>query len=252
MLILLSPSKKQSNSAVQHDDVTRPLFMDKALFLMNNLKLLSVDQLSKLMKTSVAIAKNTHGSIHQFSNEIKKNKVPAIYLFQGDAFQKLDASSFDKNDLLFANNHLVILSALYGFLKPLDGAQPYRLDLQDALPISGEENLYSYWKNCVTDQLNHLLLLQKNQIVLNLASDEYFKLIDVKKLAGRIIHVDFKVYKNNEYKTVGIYAKRGRGLLARYIIKQKLDSLEGIIHFKSEGFEYSKLLSTPERYVFVM
>lgn len=253
MLILLSPSKKQSDIAVSNQfNSTSPSFIDKSLFLMNNLKLLSVDQLSKMMKISLAIAKNTHESIHQFSDEIKNNKLPAIQLFQGDAFQKLSAISLNQDDLLFAQNHLLIFSALYGYLRPFDVVSPYRLDMKDALPISGDANLYEYWKKCITDGLNTLLSNQKNKIILNLASDEYFKLIDLKKIAGKIIQVDFKVFKNKEYKTIGIYAKRGRGLLARYILQEKLDAPEDIINFKGEGFEYSASLSTLEHYVFVM
>ncbi len=253
MLILLSPSKKQSHDLVGiQGDLTKPLFVDKAIFLIKNLKLLSLDQLSKMMKISSSIAKSTYDAFHHFSDEIKNNSLPAIHLFQGDAFQKLAAVSFSKDNLLFAQNHMIIFSALYGILKPLDVVQPYRLDLKDALSVSGAENLYVYWKECVTAALNNMLSLQKNKIILNLASDEYFKLIDLKKLAGKIIHVDFKVYKNKEYKIVGIYAKRGRGLLARYIINEKLDTPEDIINFKEEGFEYSASLSTAEHYVFVM
>ncbi len=253
MLILLSPSKKQSNVVASSQlDSTQPLFIDKALFLMSNLKLLSVDQLSKMMKVSLAIAKSTHESIHHFFDAKINTKLRAIQLFQGDAFQKLSAASLNSDDLLFAQNHLVIFSALYGFLRPFDAVFPYRLDMKDALPISGDANLYEYWKSSITDGLNTLLSNQKNKMILNLASDEYVKLIDTKKIAGKIIQVDFKVYKNKEYKTIGIYAKRGRGLLARYIIKEKLDLPEGIVNFKGEGFEYSSSLSTSGCYVFVI
>ncbi|MCX7124825.1 MAG: peroxide stress protein YaaA, partial [Gammaproteobacteria bacterium] len=129
--------------------------------------------------------------------------------------------------------------------------QTYRLDMNNALTISDKENLYHYWKDTVTEGLNNLLLKQKNNIILNLASDEYFKVIDLKKLSGKVIHVDFKVYKNKEYKTIGIYAKRARGLLSRYIIDNKIDSPEKITNFNGDGFQYSKSLSTAENYVLV-
>ncbi len=118
--------------------------------------------------------------------------------------------------------------------------------------VSKNENLYQYWRESITDGLNSLLLKQKNNIILNLASSEYFKAIDLKKLSGKVIHVEFKVYKDNKYKTIGIYAKRGRGLLARYIIDRKIDSLDNLIDFNGDGFKYSESLSTKDNYVFVM
>lgn len=250
MIIVLSPSKKQSDiPLLTAINKTIPLEIDKALFLINHLKLFSVDQLSTMMKISLPLAKSTHNAIHHFSNSTKNN-ISAIELFQGDAFQKLAASTLDKNDLDFAQHHLIIFSALYGYVRPFDAVQPYRLDMKDTV-LEGI-NLYDYWKDIITSALNNLLSHHENKIILNLASDEYIKVVDHKKLSGKIILVDFKVRKNKEYKTVGIYAKRGRGLLARYIIKEKLDTPESIVNFKAEGFEYSTSLSTPKHYVFVM
>lgn len=253
MIILLSPSKKQAAvPAPNIVDPTQPFEIDKALFIMKKLKALSISEISKIMKLSEPLAKNTYQDIKNFSLDSENNKLLAINLFQGDAFQKLDAASLSKVDLLFAQDNLIILSALYGYLKPLDIVQPYRLDMNNALIISENKNLYQYWQEAITDGLNRLLLKQKNNIILNLASSEYFKAIDLKKLLGKVIHVEFKVYKDNKYKTIGIYAKRGRGLLTRYIIDKKIDSLEKLIDFNGGGFKYSESLSKKDNYVFVL
>lgn len=253
MIILLSPSKKQLAIPVSNIvDSTQPAEISKSIFLMKKLKQLSITQLSKTMKISEPLAKNTYQNIQNFSDDDINHALQAIYLFQGDAFQKFDAQSLNKNDLVFAQNNMIILSALYGYLRPLDAVQPYRLDMTDEIEISDGKNLYHYWKESITSGLNNLLLKNKNNIILNLASSEYFKAIDLKKLSGKVIQVEFKVYKDNKYKTIGIYAKRGRGLLARYIIDKKIDSPEKLIDFNGDGFEYSESLSTNENYVFVL
>jgi cytoplasmic iron level regulating protein YaaA (DUF328/UPF0246 family) len=220
MIILLSPTKTQSTLiAKNHCSKTKPFEIKKANYLMSLLAELTVDDLSRLMKTSNAIAVATKNAIDSWG----KNEIPSIYLFQGDAFQKLDVQSFNHDELLFAQDHVIILSALY-----------------------------AYWKETVTSGLNTLLTSQKNNIVLNLASNEYFDVIEHKKLNGKIIQVEFKVQTDKTYKTVGVYAKRGRGLLARYIIQNSIESPEKIVCFNSEGFQFSEKLSTPDNYVFIL
>ncbi|MDP1575001.1 MAG: YaaA family protein [Coxiellaceae bacterium] len=253
MIILLSPSKKQAEILISNTVAsTNPLEIEKANFLMTELQKIPIDELSKKMKISSALAKSTYGTIKKFSTKNKGNLLQAIHLFEGEAFQKLDSKSLLKNDLLFAQNHLIILSALYGYLRPFDAVQNYRLDMNNAIKIYDSMNLYDYWKETITHGINNLLLAHKNKIILNLSSSEYFKTIHLKKLSCKVINVDFLVYKNSVYKTIGIYAKRGRGSLARYIINKKIDSPEEIIGFNDDGFEYSHSQSTPERYVFVL
>lgn len=251
MIILLSPTKTQSDDRSMDTALkTKPSESEKAFFLTTLLKLLTVSQLSLLLKISESLAIKTHDRIKTFSNDAN-NTTPAIYLFHGEAFQKLDASSLTKDQLHFAQDHIIILSALYGYLRVLDGVSAYRLDMKDTLKIPCYENLYHYWKDTVTLGLNTLFSKQKIKIILNLASSEYFNMIDVKKLTGKVVNVEFKVRKNNVYKTIGIYAKRGRGLLARYIIDRKIDTPEQIVNFNIDGFFYSQLLSTLDNYVFV-
>lgn len=249
MITLLSPTKTQSSHFTKNDlSKTKPLELKKANYLMSLLSELTVDELSKFLKISNAIAIRTKNSIDTWGED----KTQSIYLFQGDAFQKLDAKSLNDDELLFSQDHLIILSALYGYLRPFDSVAAYRLDMKDPLEIPDYRNLYDYWKETVTLNLNKLLLNQKNNIVLNLASGEYFDVLDKKKLTGDIVNVEFKVHKDKTYKTVGIYAKWGRGLLARYIIKNKIDNPERIIHFNSEGFQFSEKFSTSCNYVFIL
>lgn len=249
MITLLSPTKTQSTHIVKNDlSKSEPLEFEKAKYLISLLSKLSAADLSQLMKTSRAIAARTKDAIDVWG----KDTTQSIYLFQGDAFQKLDSTSLNQDELLFSQDHLIILSALYGYLRLFDSVSAYRLDMKDPLAIPDHRNLYDYWKETVTLGLNNLLSKQKNNIVLNLASSEYFDVIDSKKFTGDIVNVEFKVHKDEAYKTVGIYAKRGRGLLARYIIKNKIDIPEKIVQFNSEGFQFSEKLSTPDNYVFIL
>lgn len=250
MIILLSPTKTQSSVSTDLTlNKTHPAEIQKSTALIDLLKKLSTDALSKAMKTSHSLTVKTKEMLDQW---MKCESTPAIFLFQGDAFQKLDAPSFTVDDHSFAQHHLVILSALYGVLRPLDEVHPYRLDMKDALKIPDYQHLYQYWKESVTSHLNDLLSKQKNHIVLNLASSEYSDMIDVKKLTGKLVNVEFKIRKDGQFKTVGIYAKRGRGLLTRYLIKNKIDHPEKMINFNSEGFQFSKKLSTNDNYVFIL
>lgn len=251
MITLLSPTKTQSAYMVKNDLLkSEPQALQKANYLISLLRKLSVDELSQLMKTSYAISTKTKDLINVW--DTNSNQTQSICLFQGDAFQKLDVESLSNDELLFSQDHLIILSALYGYLRPLDAVKEYRLDMKDPLNIPNYRNLYDYWKETVTSGLNKLLLAHKNPIILNLSSSEYFDVIDRKKLTGNVINVEFKVKKGNDYKTIGIYAKRGRGLLARYIVKNKIDSVEDIIGFNDGEFQFSKKLSSLDNYVFIL
>lgn len=252
MIILLSPTKTQSSTIEKNDFLkTQPIEIKKADFLLSQLDQLSINALKKIMKISDALACKTKSAI-EIAYAHKANKVQAIFLFQGDAFQKLDAPSLAEEALVFSQAHCVILSALYGYLRPLDMVHEYRLDMKDALDVPEYRNLYQYWSETVTLGINKLLSKHQNKVILNLASGEYSDLIDPKKLLGKMITVEFKMHKNRTYKTVGVYAKRGRGLLARYIIKNKIDDAEKIISFNSGGFLFSENLSTQDNYVFIL
>lgn len=252
MITLLSPTKTQSSNFVKNDIAkTSIVEIEKSKFLLSLLADLSIDDIKMMMKISHKLACKTKNMIDSAcENQVKMTQ--AIFLFQGDAFQKLDSHSFNASELSFSQDHFIILSALYGYLKPLDQVFEYRLDMKDLLQIPDYRNLYAYWKESVTAGVNTLLSNHKNKVILNLASNEYSDLIETKKLNGKIIQVEFKVNSKGIYKTVGIYAKRGRGLLARYLIQNKIDLPEKIIGFNSEGFLFSDSLSTQDNYVFIL
>ncbi len=170
--------------------------------------------------------------------------------FKGDVYLGLDAPTLNKNDLKFTQKHLRILSGLYGLLRPLDLMQAYRLEMGTKLQNERGRNLYEFWDTRVTDKLNEELSAHKSQTLINLASNEYFKVVKPKTLDADIITPAFKERKNGEYKMIGIYAKKARGLMSRYIIKNRIDTPEALKDFDLEDYGYNESLSTENNWVF--
>jgi len=179
-----------------------------------------------------------------------KNAKQAILAFKGDVYTGLDAESFKADDFKFAQNHLRVLSGLYGLLRPLDLMQPYRLEMGTKLDTEEGKNLYEFWGSDITQGLNKQLKKIKSDTLINLASNEYFKSVKSKELNATIITPAFKEYKNGEYKMIGIYAKKARGLLSRYIIKNMLSDPEDFKSFNEEGYRFNKTLSKGNNWVF--
>lgn len=178
----------------------------------------------------------------------KDNARPAVYAFNGDVYRGLDVYTLDTKNIDKLQDTVRILSGLYGVLKPLDLIQPYRLEMGTKLSIGKNKNLYEFWKKKVTKALNEEL--EDNELFLNLASNEYFKAIDSKTLKVPVIEIDFKELKNGDYKTIGIYAKLARGLMARYIIDTNAKTLEDIKGFNLENYRFHEQLSKENRLVF--
>lgn len=178
----------------------------------------------------------------------KDNARPAVYAFNGDVYRGLDVYTLDTKNIDKLQDTVRILSGLYGVLKPLDLIQPYRLEMGTKLSIGKNKNLYEFWKKKVTKALNEEL--EDNELFLNLASNEYFKAIDSKTLKVPVIEIDFKELKNGDYKTIGIYAKQARGLMARYIIDTNAKTLEDIKGFNLENYRFHEQLSKENRLVF--
>ena len=164
----------------------------------------------------------------------------AIYAFKGDVYMGLEANSLTKSEINYAQKHLGILSGLYGLLKPLDLIYPYRLEMGTKMQTKKGKNLYEFWGSKITDHLNTLLKSHKNKGVINLASVEYFSSVNADELTGPCISPVFKDYKNGKYKIISFYAKKARGMMARYIIQNKVDSLEALKTFDAGGYKYSK------------
>ncbi|TAL59595.1 MAG: peroxide stress protein YaaA, partial [Legionella sp.] len=176
---------------------------------------------------------------------------PAIYLFQGDVYQGLQAANWDQPTIGFAQDHLAILSGLYGLLKPLDRIQPYRLEMGVHLKNSNGNTLYDFWQKTVTKTLKQQLQAQKNPILINLASSEYFKAVNPKALGYPVLTINFYEQKKEGLKMIGIHAKKARGTMAKFLMEQQIDDVAGIKDFKELGYRYSKELSTDEHLDFV-
>ena len=177
-----------------------------------------------------------------------QNARPAIYAFSGDVYRGLDSYTIEESKIETLQNSVRIISGLYGLLKPLDLVQPYRLEMGTKFPVGKSKNLYEFWRQKVTTALNNEL--KEGELFVNLASQEYFKAIDVKVLKVPVIHVDFKEFKNGQYKTIAIFAKLARGYMTRYIIENAVETAEDLKTFTTDGYAFDANLSTDTKLVF--
>ena len=176
---------------------------------------------------------------------------PALFLFQGDVYQGLEAKTWSQKHIQFAQSHLAILSGLYGLLKPLDGIQPYRLEMGVRMANPCGETLYDFWHEAVTSEINTQLSQHEHPVLINLASIEYFKVIDVKKIKYPILTINFYERKNNQVKMIGIYSKKARGVMAKYIMCHQIDNVNDIKEFNELGYQFSKERSSDHHFDFI-
>ena len=252
MLIVISPAKTLDYETVPKTKVfTTPDYLDRSQQLINRLRNLSSLDISDLMKVSAKIADLNFDRYESWKKPFTvKNAKQSILAFKGDVYTGLDAESFKADDFKFAQNHLRVLSGLYGLLRPLDLMQPYRLEMGTKLKTDIGKNLYEFWGSDITEGLNKQLKKIKSNYLINLASNEYFKSVKVKELNAEIITPAFKEFKNGDYKMIGIYAKKARGMLSRYIIQNKLSDPEDIKLFNEDGYRFNKTLSKGNNFVF--
>ncbi len=251
MLILLSPAKKLTVTGEKLKNYTLPTQLNKSEQLINELRKYSPKKLQKLMGVSTAIAELNVERFYSWKAEhIINNSKQAILTFTGEVYNGLNASSFSEKEMNYAQDHLRILSGLYGVLKPLDLMHEYRLEMGTKLKFKKYTNLYSFWGDVITNELNDVLAKHKNKTVVNLASTEYFKSVNTKKLTANVVTPIFKDGKNGDYKVVMVYAKKARGMMANYIIKNKIENTEELISFNSEGYYFNPKLSTETELVF--
>ncbi|MEZ4739769.1 MAG: peroxide stress protein YaaA [Flavobacteriales bacterium] len=253
MLILLSPAKDLSDAPVPAvKGATRPELLEHSAPLVNKLKGFSAKKLAKLMDINPKLAELNRERYQNWSTPFtSKNARPAVFTFNGEAFRGLDARTMDADDLRFAQHHLRILSGLYGVLRPLDLMQPYRLEMGTSLPVGRKKNLYAYWGDRITDALRKDLAENHSDVVVNLASTEYFKAVQAKELQARIITPVFKDRTAGGYKVVMVYAKQQRGAMARHIIQHRLLEPDKLKAYKGDGYKFSKEDSTEHEWVFV-
>lgn len=253
MFTLLSPAKKLlSISKPYTNETTEPLFLKNTEVLAKLMKSKSVDEIAQLMDLSRELAVLNYERYQQFHlKEGADLSYPALFLFQGDVYQGLSASSWNQEDINYSQSHLRILSGLYGLLRPLDIIQPYRLEMGVHLANPKGNTLYDYWRDPVTKALNEQLASDPNPIIVNLASQEYFKVVNPKKINYPIVTVNFYEQKNNELKMIGIYAKKARGLMAKYMMQNRVDTLEQMKYFSESGYLYNEQSSSEHHLDFI-
>lgn len=244
MIVLLSPAKSLDfESKAPFRKKTEPIFLEQSQQLNQRLRELSAAELGKLMHISENLSNLNFERNHAWTTSNKKAEKQCVFSFNGDVYQGLDANTFTKSQADFAQKHLRILSGLYGILKPLDAIQPYRLEMGSRLTVNGHKNLYQFWGNTITDALNEELNGMRSKLVINLASNEYFKSVKKKELVGELIEPQFKDWKNGQYKMISFFAKKARGLMSRYIINNKVKKADDLKGFNYEDYKWNAELS---------
>lgn len=250
MIVLLSPSKTLD---FQHDKTgeSAPIFAEDSIIINKYLKKYSKKKLAALMHISDKLASVNHARNQEFEAEFSEdNSRAALYAFKGGVYLGLNAEDFNKKDVTFANKHLRILSGLYGLLRPLDKMQAYRLEMGTKIKLGRKKNLYEFWGAKIADEIADSLDGHKNKTIINLASDEYFKAVKLDNLKEQLIKVDFKEYKDGILKFISFNAKKARGMMSHYIIKNKIKNPEDIKGFNYEEYAFDSSLSTDSNFVF--
>ena len=252
MLITLSPSKGQDFIAAPlSKKYSKPADLKDSELLIKELKKVKSKQLQELMTVSENIAKLNVDRYKSFTTPFTgKNAKQAIFAFKGDVYAGLKLEEFTEDDYSYAQDHLRILSGLYGCLRPMDLIQPYRLEMKTRLKNDRGENLYQFWGDRITKSINKELKKQKEPVLVNLASNEYFKSVKPKLLDGRLLNINFKETKDGKTRIVAIFAKRARGLMTDYIIRNRIEKPEDIKKFKLGGYKFNKSLSDDRQWTF--
>ncbi|SHJ50863.1 hypothetical protein SAMN04488028_101342 [Reichenbachiella agariperforans] len=251
MIALISPAKTLDFETKTVGEHTFPRFPKETKELVSVLQQQSSADLKSLMSISENIADLNVGRYKGFkATHNEKNAKTCLHAFKGDVYLGLEAETLDHKALDFSQQHLRILSGLYGLLRPLDLIQPYRLEMGTRLVFDQHKNLYSYWDDKIVKMLHKDLKAQDDNVVINLASNEYFKAVDRKSLKAQVIDTEFKDHKNGQYKLISFFAKRARGLMARYIIDHQITNVEDLKAFDYDGYFFDPKDSTDTKLAF--
>ena len=250
MLVVVSPAKKLDfETPAPTKKFTQLPELKRSKLLIEELKKCDAKKIASLMKLSDSLTELNVQRYKDFKTPFNlKNAKQAMFAFKGDTYVGLDADTMKAKDIDYAQDHLRILSGLYGLVSPLDLVQPYRLEMGTKFPCQGNKNLYEFWGESITDKLN--TLLKKEKTLVNLASKEYFSAIDFKKLDAKVITPAFKEKKGDEFKMVGFFAKKARGMMSRYIIDNRIETEKDLLKFDVDGYKYNKKFSTELEPVF--
>ena len=252
MLIVLSPAKSLDyKTPVKVKTTTLPEFVSESAKLIADLKKLAPQDIAKLMGLSDQLAALNVGRYRDWSKKFtEENSKPAIYAFDGDVYDGFDVKTLNAKSLEFAQNHIRILSGLYGALRPLDLMQAYRLEMGTSFQNARGKDLYAFWGNRVTKSIKEVLDKQKKPVLLNLASEEYFKVLQPKDLGCPVISPVFQDAKDGKYKIISFYAKRARGLMARYVVENRITDPADLKGFNLDGYKYCAAESKENKPVF--
>jgi hypothetical protein len=252
MLMVISPSKtldfETRPATAKH---SLPVFAEASETLVETLRKYSLEELSELMGISSRLAELNHRRFAEWALPFTpENAKAAVLAFKGDVYEGLQAESFSAEEFQFAQSHLRILSGLYGVLRPLDLIQAYRLEMGTRLPTQSGKDLYQFWGDRITDAINEALAAQGGKILVNLASNEYFRAVGVKRLKAGVITPVFKDFKNGAYKVISFYAKKARGSMSRFAVQHRITDVEGLKDFSGDGYRFHPDLSSREPWVF--
>jgi cytoplasmic iron level regulating protein YaaA (DUF328/UPF0246 family) len=249
MLILISPAKSLDYSAPNYQEYTLPSFTTDIKALVSVMKKKSAKEISELMHVSENLAVLNEERYKTFQSEFNtENSKQAILAFNGDVYTKIEVDRYTPADFEFAQNHLRILSGLYGLLKPLDLIQPYRLEMGTPLKTKKGKNLYEFWDKKIAKAINEAAA---GRPIVNLASQEYFKSVDLKTLKSPLVNIHFKEFKNGTYQVIGIFAKQARGMMTNFAITNRLEDPEQLKTFNLEGYEFSSSMSDKTDWTFI-
>ena len=251
MILLISPAKTLNFDSTDLKKKSKPRFLTESQQLIDILKKKSAGDIKKLMSVSDKIANLNVERYHNFKTPFNlKNAKQAILAFRGDVYTGLDADNFEAAELEFAQNHLRILSGLYGVLKPLDLMQPYRLEMGTKLSNGFGKNLYEFWGEKLTKTINKDVKASKSNAIINLASKEYFSALQTKNLKADLYNIHFKEERNGVFKIISFSAKKARGMMAQFIIKNKLTDPKDLIGFDMDNYVFNDQLSKEKEFVF--
>lgn len=253
MLALISPAKKLDfETSLKNEPSTQPDFLRHSQEIVEIMKGFKPSDLQKLMKVSDKLGILNYSRYQQYATPFTPdNARQAIRAFRGDTYVGLDADTLSSKDLSYAQDHLRTLSGLYGLLRPLDLMQAYRLEMGTKLPNARGEDLYNFWGSILTNACNDIVRTHKNKSVISLASNEYIKAINPKELSGDFITCHFKELKKGQPKVVGLFAKRARGMMARFMMQNRIETPKGLKEFNEDGYAFVQSLSDETNYVFL-
>ncbi|MCB0352312.1 MAG: peroxide stress protein YaaA [Bdellovibrionales bacterium] len=253
MLAVLSPSKTQAiDNQFSCKEFTQPKFLKNSKILVDELRKLSSTKLQSLMGVSSKLAELNAERFRKFSTPFSmKNSRQALVVFRGDVYDGIEVGEYKKADFLYAQKHIRILSGLYGVLSPLDLIQPYRLEMKTALKTKQAKDLYGFWGDMLQNEIEKEVKKSKSRSLVNLASQEYFKVLRPKHLSVPIVQVDFKEKNGSNLRSIALFAKQARGMMANYIVRNRLSAPKDLRGFSEAGYQLEPTSSTDRYLLFV-